>query len=212
MPSLQLLPHQTRQRIHVVGYRSLHDRTQCCAKGERDRPAGQDRSQARSDRVCGHQPLSRRPYWSGRLISESDPADWREGMGSDHQPEARPRRKFQAVRRLDQGREQGRASLRPRSRGGSICREGPTSGHVQRSKLRGIRSPRRHGRAPSPGLGRKKPSSLAGRCRSRAQPIIEASASGWRSCKRPCGALFYPPFGVRYCPDGARLIRRDPRR
>ena len=38
------------------------------------------------------------------------PADRRQGMGSDHQPQARSGRELQAVRRLDQGREQGRAA------------------------------------------------------------------------------------------------------
>ena len=44
------------------------------------------------------------------LVSESNPADRRQGMGSDHSPQPGSGRELQAVRELDQGRQQGRAA------------------------------------------------------------------------------------------------------
>ncbi len=75
--------------------------------------------QARADQICRHQPLSRRSHRPGGLVSEGDAADRQRRLGCDHQPEAGPRRELQAVRELDQRREQGRTA---RARQGCVRR------------------------------------------------------------------------------------------
>ena len=109
---LQLLSHQAWRRISAVGYRPRHDHAQCRAEGEPGRSAGEDRNQARADQICRHQPLSRRSHRPGQLLSEGDAADWQGRLGCHHQPEAGRRRELQAVRELDQRREQGRTARR----------------------------------------------------------------------------------------------------
>ena len=107
---LQLLSHQAWRRLSAVGYRPRHDGAQRRAEGEHGRPSGEARRQARADQICRHQPLSRRPHRPGRLVSEGDGADRQRRLGRDHEPDAGHRRELQAVRSLDQGREQGRTA------------------------------------------------------------------------------------------------------
>ena len=105
---LQLLPRQAWRRLPAVGYRPCHDRAQRGAQGERGRPVGAARSQARAGQVRRHQPLSRRPCRPGASFPKSTLLIGKGDWDADTAPSRRGA-PIRAVRQLDQGRGQGRA-------------------------------------------------------------------------------------------------------
>ena len=78
---LQLLSGQAWQRVHGLGYRPLDECRRGGPEGESRGPVGAAQREARSDQICRRQPLSWRPHWSGRLLSEGNTADRQGRLG-----------------------------------------------------------------------------------------------------------------------------------